>query len=643
MLPLLLTGSFLKAQTPVADSLKKCLLLPAHDTVKVKICTQLSTILLRNRYLPEATRYAVKARDMALKTGFDNGYINAIAALASCYTETSRFDEAVVLYVKCINHCKKKNNTYGEMNATNKLGLLYFNSGQYKKALVFHMQALKMAEKTGNSASAAMYLSNISRVYSLMDDYRNAITYAKRALKFEKDPENIIIRHINLSNYYIEDNQAIKAIEVLQQSLRLNDSVLHNSTYEAYLRHNLGLAYFKSGKFGQSIPQYLFARKVFDQAGDVGTTAQIDINLAFAYERIGNRQQALVYLANSLRDTANSSADQKKYIFEVASILYENAAQFKNAIWYARKSMSLRDSLFSRNQAEAVAEMQTRYESEKKQDSLVNSKKRLEAQQEINRQITTNSKQKSFLLLLSVIFIALLVFLVFLVWFFYRRKKAANTELIRQKKLVEEKNRENEILLGEIHHRVKNNLQVISSLLSLQGKNIEDKTARMAIEEGKQRVRSMELVHKMLYEGHDFASIEMVEFTRQLVNNLVDSFGISRTAFRLDIASAAIRLDVDTAVPLALIINEVVVNSLKHAFDGSLVICLSMAATDQGLNLEIADNGKGADPDVLRTSESFGLKLVKLLTRQLNGRMEIFNENGLRYNFMMKEYKLVNK
>jgi len=135
-----------------------------------------------------------------------------------------------------------------------------------------------------------------------------------------------------------------------------------------------------------------------------------------------------------------------------------------------------------------------------------------------------------------------------------------------QKQIIQNKNKENELLLGEIHHRVKNNLQVISSLLSLQERNITDETAKAAIMDGKERVQSMGLIHKMLYQQNNFSEINMSEYIEKLISGLLESFGKRSEDFELNYDIKDVNLDVDTAIPLGLIINELVVNALKHAY-----------------------------------------------------------------------------
>lgn len=210
-------------------------------------------------------------------------------------------------------------------------------------------------------------------------------------------------------------------------------------------------------------------------------------------------------------------------------------------------------------------------------------------------------------------------------------------ELNAEKKLVEKKNSENEVLLGEIHHRVKNNLQVISSLLSLQEKSISNASARNAIKEGKERIRSMELVHKMLYRADSFSGIEMKEYIEKLSEGLIDSFGKNGQSEVL-IAFTPTIVDVDTAISLGLILNELIVNALKHGRPtiGKLQVQVELLNKRSKLFLKVTDNGNGKLANV-QTTDSFGMRIVEALVRQLNGDMEISEEKGLQYSIVFKK------
>ena len=190
---------------------------------------------------------------------------------------------------------------------------------------------------------------------------------------------------------------------------------------------------------------------------------------------------------------------------------------------------------------------------------------------------------------------------------------------------------EKEVLLKEIHHRVKNNLQIICSLLNLQADAVADDAARLAFDESRNRVRSMALIHEQLYQTPDLAHIDLGEYLETLVASIKRSAGgnSSHVAFELDCHE--VKLDIDRAVPCGLIVNELVTNALKYAFPDRQngTITLQLRAENQAVILTVRDDGIGIVPDFhWEESDSIGLQLVSALTEQLEGNARLDSDDG---------------
>ncbi|MEW6667383.1 MAG: histidine kinase dimerization/phosphoacceptor domain -containing protein [Thermodesulfobacteriota bacterium] len=208
--------------------------------------------------------------------------------------------------------------------------------------------------------------------------------------------------------------------------------------------------------------------------------------------------------------------------------------------------------------------------------------------------------------------------------------------------------REKEVLLKEIHHRVKNNLQIISSMLNLQLPYLKDGQAVDLFKESQNRVHSMALIHEKLYQSESLAKIDLPEYIRSLTASLFLSYGVSERSIRPKISVEDISVDIDTVVPCALIINELVSNSLKHAFPdswrqagriGEISIQLGQHAGDE-LALTVSDNGIGLPPGfAMEKGESLGLKIVNVLVRQLRGTIQHGTDNAAEFKIRFRRFK----
>ncbi|MBK6998013.1 MAG: sensor histidine kinase [Lewinellaceae bacterium] len=211
-----------------------------------------------------------------------------------------------------------------------------------------------------------------------------------------------------------------------------------------------------------------------------------------------------------------------------------------------------------------------------------------------------------------------------LLFFGYRSYRART----RNNLWLAAKNAENELLLKEIHHRVKNNLEIVSSLLALQSAQIDDQGIKDAMQEGQNRVQSIGIVHQKLYQRDNLAAIEMKDYFLNLSESILDSFG-AEDRVTIECAMDQLDVDIDTAVPLGLIVNELLTNTLKYAFpDGRKgIVRIKLEKNLAGnLHLEVADDGIGKSG--LTKGTGFGGQLVSLLTRQLSGSMREEVKNG---------------
>ncbi len=199
---------------------------------------------------------------------------------------------------------------------------------------------------------------------------------------------------------------------------------------------------------------------------------------------------------------------------------------------------------------------------------------------------------------------------------------------------------EKELLLQEIHHRVKNNLQIMSSLLRLQASHFKDQKVQSIFKESENRVKAMAIIHNKLYTNPEYDKVDFHDYIKTLIQNLFLSYGISTESIKLEINVNSISLNIDTAIPCGLIINELVSNSLKYAFPKKMTgkIEVNMYFEGNDLILIVRDNGIGIKKDIdIQKNKTLGLKLVQLLATQMDGKVEIQSVKGTEFIIKFKE------
>ena len=304
---------------------------------------------------------------------------------------------------------------------------------------------------------------------------------------------------------------------------------------------------------------------------------------------------------------------------------------YVSAIKYFEASKSITDSIFNKAKLRQTEQLQLQFETaQRDHENLVLRNKNNLQHSELEKE-GLNRKLITMALLGSVLVIGLMIYL-------YHAKQKSNTMLKLRQDEINEQNiqlnqllHEKEWLMKEIHHRVKNNLQIISSLLNTQSSYLDNEEALTAIQDSRNRMQAISIVHQKLYQADDLATINMQVYMEELVQSIQDSFQVKQNLkFIFDIAK--IRLTTADAVPLGLILNEAITNSVKYAFADwqQGIISISMFETMEGqYQLTVCDNGKGL-PDDFDTAScaSLGINLMIGLTEQLGGKFSIRSNGG---------------
>lgn len=621
-------------EAQLLDSLENLTSLEHHDTIRAEAYIEMSLLLYPISFdtlkaLNEKSRAIsdeqLKAEiTLQERSAFIRLYSEATTNIAYYYQETGEFETAIQLYQECLNIDFHQHNYEGISTSLNNIGMIHYYKGNVIRALEFFLKSLKIDEEHGDPLALGPSLNNIGYIYEHQRDTIKALEFYTRALDVFEKSEDIVSSiggHINVGSVLRTSDQQL-AIAHFLEALELSRSIGYEGA-EASALLNLGNLYFEIGQL-DSAEYYLDPTiKKYEKAGDASGLSVAKINKAkveFKKSNINEAEKLMLEGLNASIEIGN--VYNQKAGYELAYEIYKEKGDYKKSMSSYEQFIILRDSLLSVETQQQTYQKSLQYEYDKKEELS-----EIRHIEELAKAQAEKDKQN---LIMWMSIVGLIIVIIFIV------------VLISRMRLIRDKNKENELLLGEIHHRVKNNLQVISSLLSLQEKSLDDESAKKAILEGKERVKSMGLIHKMLYQNDNYSGIEMDDYIQNLLKGLLDSFGMDKNKIQIETNIHKLKLDVDSAIPVGLIINELVINSLKYAYEKSdqpkMTIQLNKISDD--LILKISDNGDGKKVDV-ENSNSFGYKLVKSLVRQVKGSLEIKEDKGLHYTILIKDYKLV--
>jgi two-component sensor histidine kinase len=348
-------------------------------------------------------------------------------------------------------------------------------------------------------------------------------------------------------------------------------------------------------------------------------------SLTYSYTWLSQVAKRRGDMAGSIRylDMAMKIAAELKHPFRQMELYkymvtsFRDAGKYREALDAQTRYGTIRDSLQVLNNVRQVGELQIQYEAGKKD-------RQISELAEIN---SLRSKQTAG----AMGGLGLVLILAFMMFKQYRIIRQKNLALAENNRKIGEQADKLQLMMKELHHRVKNNLQIVSNLLSLQGNRLVDEDARGIIKAGQQRIETMSIIHKSLYSQETMNVVNMRQYVTDLLESIMQSFGIERGETELRITVEVEELDVDIAMPLGLIINEWITNSFKHAFHHvkKPVITLKLIEMQGQMQLEMMDNGPGFDLKIWEHSKrSFGVRLIKVLAKQLEGHCRVIPGAG---------------
>ncbi len=528
---------------------------------------------------------------------------------------------------KALELCSRLKDQTDYIATASNLALYYRNTGEFLLAAEYLIMAL---EQTENNFLKAEISKNIASLYTSLHQFQRAKEYLSQALAiydengYTASKEELAFQEIRIqalqdfSQVSPQDIEAFLPIflkdKIRGRSNLCNTHMLLAEVYEA--RENLG----------KTQEHLKLAKELANRLKDNYRSQQILHSEAKLMLAQNETEKALSILKVALKNEKETKSIMYSKLLFLRSEVYEQSGLLKEALDDFEQAGRTEEQVFRNREAKRLHILEAKYHRKKQQQAIQD----LGEQSKIQAQTLGIQKNNLWLLggLSSILF--LLGF-----WTFFKYKKSKEQRALIAENLVEK-----DMLLKEIHHRVKNNLQLISGLLGLQSRDVSDPKAVEALHSGQNRVRSMALIHQDLYNNEELLAVNVKEYIGKLANGLFEAHEneLSNVALELDVES--VELDVDILVPLGLVVNELLTNTIKYAFpqQQSGKVKVHVQSKGDTLFVQVSDNGIGI-PEAKNRSRSFGMTLIHSLTQQLNGDFSLKNEEGTTAQLVIPSYK----
>jgi two-component system, sensor histidine kinase PdtaS len=574
-------------------NLLNCLLLLlmglSFPSLAQKDSVQVKKIMKRAYYFEDHNQpdseivYMKKAYTLSSKIGYKRGISATLAMLGVLYYNKGNFPKSIAYYYKALRYDEKTGNQQGIMRNAGNMGIIYDQLKEYDKALRQFRKALRMAEKMKLEQSASIQYSNIAIVLSHQGKQEEALYYQKKTLDIDQrlgdetfitgDLINIGVSLNQLERY---DESLEYGFEALEKSRKLDDQML--------IANSLNLLAEDYGDQGN----FKLGEKYFLECLEAG-------------EKIGNPDLMRGYL-------------------DGISSFYEENGRYKESLKYYKDFIVMKDSILNLNAAKESIRAEMDYEYDKKKAFT-----KFQSDRKIYKLNARNTLNLQLGVFLGIVLLLALVLLVFM-------KRAFNTKKRLADFLAAEDHRK-EILLQEVHHRINNNLQIISSLLFLQANAAQDEKLYEYLTQSQNRIQSLAVLHELMYDSNSPLEINVHEYLNKILDFHRDILQNTQEQVTIETQIVPLELPTKLAVPLALIMNELVTNSIKYAFEGRDAgrILITVEPESEGSAawiMTVSDNGKGLPPESEKRKDSLGLKLVSLMTRQLKGELDTESNGG---------------
>ncbi|MCU0469630.1 MAG: ATP-binding protein [Arcicella sp.] len=547
---------------------------------------------------------------------WDN-YLRVGSLLGIYLSYKGEYEKSTLLLNKLLKMPYTKNRQY-EANIYYSLAYLYYDTGEYDKAMLYSKQLLLNKNITVKKYEIYNLIANIHRRKS---NYDKALEYNSIAKTFSQSPKSI---HSTLyTNILIlsETNRLSEALKLSLICLKYYEEqgfMMNTGDIQfviAYLYYNIG-DYKKANYFIDKVLTYPPSKGEY-QIDVYSQKAKICIEL-------GDTKTAQLFTNKSLALVDSVSFNMKNIGYDTKIELEKALGNYNQVAFYTEKKYNLLAQKYELDNKNKLHQLEVELDVTEKENKI----KSLKIEQ-LRKQMEISDKNNYLFYISILLVIAVLSILIYVKNFRTIKNKnliIENEKLIVQKSLVEK-----ETLLREIHHRVKNNLQLVMSLLYVQSKE-KGMSMDDFIEISQSRIISMSLIHENLYNTGDLSKVDFKDYLHKLTHLIIGSNGNLVQNIQIQIEMEDLYFDIQTAIPLGLIINELISNAYKHAFVNRSegIITVAMKQKEDDFEIVVKDNGVGMTEKEI-SKKTLGQELVKQLVNQINGVLEIQNNAGMRY------------
>jgi two-component system, sensor histidine kinase PdtaS len=595
------------------------------------------TLFFYYRYanVSESMQYGQRGLELAEGKG-DTNYIARFSTLIGvAYKNISKYDSAIFYYDKAILIDSIKSNKIALSGHIANKGFVYKMKGEYVAALTAYFRALELMGNE-NPKMKITVLNNIGNVYADQLDHKQALIYYQQAkiLAEENNIQNAIAyAYNNIGNVFFAQAQYDKALANFDTSLVIKRAI-NDSRGIASSLGNIGRIYLAQEQLDSA--QYYFeaSQSLYNKIKEQSGEAEAYLYLGDVAAAKKNDAQAVMFYEKCLiTSQAIGTKPIKLHVYKQLSTYYANQKQYEKAFIYASDYNNLRDSLQTIEHIKQINNIQ--HQAQQKDNMRA-----IEALQQRNQiQELQNIQQRNLQYLLFG-GLSLATALLVLAAFFYRSKQKHNVVLAQKNVEISAALSHRELLLREIHHRVKNNLQIVASLLNLQRGN--QHSPEEILQQSQERVHTMSILHELLYQSDQLDAIELGDYIQSLFNQLRQAYQKAQQ-INITINIQPIQFNIDRLTPCGLILNEIITNAFKYAFppaaniaDPSIHI-IGSRIDEQQYKLSISDNGIGLPEGFdIKRSRSLGLRLVQGLCKQMNAQLVIHPQQPTSFDIIIQ-------